>query len=381
MNRPAVAAGVAGALLLVLCGFIGLPLVANPAYACGNDVAIAEPSVSAGIGQWSQDQVQNAATIVAAGKGMDVPPRGWVVALATAMQESTLRNLANDNPGYPLVTQHSLALPHQGVGHDHDSVGLFQQRPNPPEGVGVWGTVAELMAPATAAHKFYAALQKVDGWQAMSVNDAAQAVQGSGTPGAYAKWETAASALAAQLAGLPDITSIGGGPPGGECGPDTGPVSVSTDGWTAPAAGKIVSPFGPRDGRLHAGTDIGAARNAPIHAAAGGAVIVSMCGTPNPPGCDVDGSTDISGCGWYVEIAHEGGITTRYCHQVHEPYVHVGDQVTAGQTIGQVGSSGNSSGPHLHFEIHVGVTAGHTGSNSDAVDPVPFLADRGVKIG
>jgi len=370
-----VAVAGAVALLMVVCGLIALPLIGTDAYACGNDVPAITPSVSGAFDQWSTVQVQHAAEIVAAGKAMSIPPRGWVIALATAMQESSIRNLANDNPQYPLVVAHSLAIPHDGVGHDHDSVGLMQQRPLPPEGAGGWGTVAELMTPSTSAHKFFAALQRVDGWQSMSVTNAAQAVQHSGVPDGYAKWETPATRLAAYVSGLPDIAAIGGGPPGAECGPGDGTASISADGWTQPVHAPLWQPFH----GAHYGVDLGAPRYTDIHAAADGVVITSRCNSTI--GCDVDGSPDVHGCGWYVEINHGGGITTRYCHQVHEPYVHVGDHVVAGQVIGQVGSTGNSSAPHLHFEVHVGVPAGVGGSNADAVDPIPFMIDRGVPLG
>ncbi|MDG4803650.1 C40 family peptidase [Micromonospora sp. WMMD980] len=130
---------------------------------------------AAGVGGWDREQTGNAAAIVAVGERLKVPPRGWVVALATAMQESTLRNLP---------------------GGDRDSVGLFQQRPS--QG---WGTAAQLQDPAYAAGKFYTALFAVDGWQAMALTDAAQAVQRSAYPGAYATWEDDAIALVRVLAG------------------------------------------------------------------------------------------------------------------------------------------------------------------------------------
>lgn len=124
---------------------------------------------------WDSDQVANAAVIVTVGVELAVPPRGWVIALATAMQESTLRNLP---------------------GGDRDSIGLFQQRPS--QG---WGTPAQLRDPRYAAVRFYQALLGVDGWQAMALTDAAQAVQHSAFPGAYATWEDDAIALVRVLAG------------------------------------------------------------------------------------------------------------------------------------------------------------------------------------
>lgn len=124
---------------------------------------------AAGLGP---DQLANAATIVAVGREMGVPARGWTVAVATAMQESTLRNLDHG---------------------DRDSLGLFQQRPS----MG-WGTPAQVTDPRYAARKFYDGLLKIPGWDRMPVTVAAQAVQRSGFPSAYAKWEnTAAQVVAA----------------------------------------------------------------------------------------------------------------------------------------------------------------------------------------
>jgi hypothetical protein len=132
----------------------------------------------------TQAQMDNAATIVKVGRDLDMPPRALLVAIMTAMQESDLYNLASG------VLPESQEYPHQGVGWDHDSVGLFQQRTS----TG-WGTVKELMTPATSARKFYVALAGIDGWQYMALTAAAQAVQVSAFPDAYAKHEERATAI------------------------------------------------------------------------------------------------------------------------------------------------------------------------------------------
>ncbi|SLF51651.1 Uncharacterised protein [Mycobacteroides abscessus subsp. abscessus] len=75
-----------------------------------------------------------------------------------------------------------------GVGKDHDSVGPFQQRQS-------WGATADLMNPTTSAGKFYDQLVKVNGWESMSVARAAQSVQRSAFPDAYAKYEDQALAI------------------------------------------------------------------------------------------------------------------------------------------------------------------------------------------
>jgi cell wall-associated NlpC family hydrolase len=123
-------------------------------------------SSAAGVAGYGPTQLANAATIVAIGKQMSIPEQGIVVAIATAMQESSLDNLDHG---------------------DQDSLGLFQQRPH--QG---WGTPAQIMNPTNAATQFYQHLLKVPGWQQMSVNDAAQAVQRSATPNAYTQHEQAA---------------------------------------------------------------------------------------------------------------------------------------------------------------------------------------------
>ncbi|WP_328654650.1 hypothetical protein OG598_12945 [Micromonospora sp. NBC_00330] len=135
-----------------------------------------------------QAQMDNAKVIVDVGLEMKMPRRALVVALSTAMQESNLYNLASD------VLPESAEYPNQGSGSDHDSVGLFQQRPS-----SGWGTVAQLMRPSYAARAFYTALNEIPGWQDMSVTAAAQSVQISAYPDAYAQHEDRATTVAAAL--------------------------------------------------------------------------------------------------------------------------------------------------------------------------------------
>jgi cell wall-associated NlpC family hydrolase len=142
--------------------------------------------------RWDGEQVANAAVIVEVGHRMGVPGWGQVVAVATAMQESTLRNLS---------------------GGDRDSVGLFQQRPS--QG---WGTPAQLGDPAYAAGRFYQALLAVDGWQQMPVAEAAQRVQRSAFPFAYEKWTADAIAIVAA------VTFPAAARPGGPATPGPGPA-------------------------------------------------------------------------------------------------------------------------------------------------------------
>ncbi len=105
-----------------------------------------------------------------------------------------------------------------------------------------------------------------------------------------------------------------------------------------PCDGGVVSSFGMRWGRMHEGIDLGASYGSAVAAVAGGTVI--------------DAGWN-GGYGMQVEISHGGGLVTRYAH-LSKIYVDVGDAVDRGETIGLVGSTGNSTGPHLHLETIVG---------------------------
>jgi hypothetical protein len=126
----------------------------------------------------SQAQMNNAAVIVQVGQKRGLPRRAMLVAMMTGLQESSLRNLAN--PTVPA----SLDRPNEGSGSNFDSLGVFQQRPS--QG---WGTVAQLMNPRYAADAFYERLFRVTDWESKSLGDAAQAVQRSAEPDAYAAHE------------------------------------------------------------------------------------------------------------------------------------------------------------------------------------------------
>jgi murein DD-endopeptidase MepM/ murein hydrolase activator NlpD len=115
-----------------------------------------------------------------------------------------------------------------------------------------------------------------------------------------------------------------------------------------PAIGQWTSPFGPRGGRMHYGQDIAARYGSPVKSARSGVVI---------------GNGWYGGYGKYLDVRHEGGIVTRYAH-LSAANVRVGQGVNRGQLIGKVGTSGWTTGPHLHFEVRV---------NGRPVDPRPWL--------
>ena len=136
----------------------------------------------------SGEQAGNARVIVAAAKALGLPREAAAIAVMTGRQESRLLVLAN--PAVPGSTDH----PHQGSGSDHDSVGLFQQRPS--QG---WGTVGQLMDPGYTATTFLRSLVQVPGWQQLPLWQAAQAVQRSADGTAYAQWTALGTAVAGAL--------------------------------------------------------------------------------------------------------------------------------------------------------------------------------------
>ncbi|MFG1828587.1 hypothetical protein [Micromonospora chersina] len=123
----------------------------------------------------NDEQLANAKAIIAATKKAGLPERAAVVSIATSLQESKLENLG-----------------HLGDANDHDSLGLFQQRPS-----SGWGTPEQITNPEYSTLAFEKGLKQVDGWQDMPLTEAAQTVQVSAYPDAYAQWEQQAADIVA----------------------------------------------------------------------------------------------------------------------------------------------------------------------------------------
>jgi murein DD-endopeptidase MepM/ murein hydrolase activator NlpD len=212
----------------------------------------------------------------------------------------------------------------------------------------------------------------IPGWTSMPLWAAAQAVQVSAFPTAYARWERLArTTVAALLGGAVPAAAAGPAPSTGlDLGPkacqDPAPAqpAANTGGWVLPLpAGSFTptSPFGWRqhpilhEWKLHTGQDLGAPMGTQIFAAAAGRVTVAgLNGT----------------AGNQVILDHPGGVQSVYDH-LSVISVPVGAQVRAGQLLGRVGSTGRSTGAHLHLEIR---------RNSQPIDPIPFLRARGVDL-
>ncbi|SCL56816.1 hypothetical protein [Micromonospora chersina] len=123
----------------------------------------------------NDEQTANAKAIIAATKKAGLPERAAVISIATSLQESKLENLG-----------------HLGDRNDHDSLGLFQQRPS-----SGWGTPEQITDPEYSTLAFLKGLKQVDGWQDMPLTEAAQTVQVSAYPDAYAQWEQQAADIVA----------------------------------------------------------------------------------------------------------------------------------------------------------------------------------------
>ncbi|MBR7742967.1 hypothetical protein KC207_06665 [Phycicoccus sp. BSK3Z-2] len=166
-------AGTLGVAVVGVLGVAGWQGVQHLLHAVASERC--EVTVSGTTHRWAPDQASNAAAITAIGVKRGLPPRAASIAIATAMQESKVRNVRYG---------------------DRDSLGLFQQRPS--QG---WGSPEQILDPEYATNAFYDALVEVDGYDGMEIADAAQAVQRSAAGYAYAQHEGQARATASALSG------------------------------------------------------------------------------------------------------------------------------------------------------------------------------------
>ena len=309
----------------------------------------------------NKQQLTHAATIITiGGRTPGVGHEGVVIALMAALTESTLRMLANTS-----VHPESADYPHDGNGSDHDSLGLFQMRP-----AAGWGTVTELMDPDYQARAFYGGpsgpnagwprgLLDIPGWQLLDPGEAAQAVEVSAYPDRYQNYQPVADLILATLTRAPSASQNGSGPAVPETSrvvfplPDGSYTNTDSFGWR-------IDPYTGRRA-FHAGSDLAAPAGTPILAVADG--VVSFAGQRG-------------GYGGLIIIEHavQGERVASYYAHMYDFGLHVaaGDSVAAGQHIGDVGSAGKSTGPHLHLEIHPG------GAGAPAVNAVDWLAEHGA---
>ena len=363
----------APSLVLVGVGVVMNPAASASCTVAGTSVTVGdvpdELSVTTANGETftlNNQQLTHAATIIETGTSIDgVTQDGLVIALMAALTESTLRMLSNTS-----VYPESADYPNDGDGSDHDSLGLFQMRPQ-----SGWGTVAELMDPTYQAQAFFGGptgpnhpsprgLLDIPGWEQMDKGEAAQAVEVSAYPDRYRNHEPVAETILTTLTGTTTTASAGA---------STGDATVPAVQTVAAESSRVVFPvpagtsvltseYGPRvhpisgESSFHTGTDFAAPDGTPILAAADGTVTVAEFS---------------GGYGGLIVIEHTLNgqtVATAYGH-MWETGIHVqpGDTVTAGQHIGDIGSSGNSTGPHLHFEVRTG------GTDGEHTDPAAWL--------
>jgi murein DD-endopeptidase MepM/ murein hydrolase activator NlpD len=323
------------AVLVLFILIVGSQAVSSPASACGPPAA----GATGGDRELDGEQIRVAQQIVAAVRAFPstaAKPHAAVIALATARQESGLRNLDYG---------------------DRDSLGVFQQRPS--QG---WGTSDQVMDVTHATTTFLQHLVLVPGWETRPVTDVAADVQRPAEEyrGLYEQWVPLATRLTDQL--WPQAISS---PVAASA--DCGPLMTSV-------AGGVVYPVplafigadnhnwggtGSHWSNWHTGTDFSAPCGTPVLAATSGTV-------------EIDTSQPWAGT-WLVKVVTEpDSLATWYAH-MQKLDVHAGQTVGAGQRLGEAGAQGNATGCHLHFEGHL-----RNGSiyGPDNVNPSQWLEEN-----
>ncbi|MFD5571529.1 heavy metal transporter [Streptomyces cadmiisoli] len=285
--------GAAFVVMLAVAGYLVVQYVTGGAGGPGCKVVSADGDEAAY--EFSPEQAVNAATITAVGTARGLPERAVTIALATALQESALRNIEHG---------------------DRDSLGLFQQRPS--QG---WGTEREIMDPVYSAGEFYDHLVKVPDYTRLPLTVAAQRVQRSGYPEAYAKHEPDAALLAAALSGRAAAVLTCQGRPD--------PVRVSGPDAVRSA---LVRDFG-RDAVEQAGAEVAAeerkpAPGEPVTETDGRTVTVPLTADGGPDGRD---ARDAGERGW--QVAHWAVANASALHI--KRVLYDGREWTSGRTNGE----------------------------------------------
>ncbi|MEU3333305.1 M23 family metallopeptidase [Glutamicibacter creatinolyticus] len=310
----------------------------SPSGSGGGSVSVDPDSVpDINIGGYGHEQLVNAAHIITAGEDLGLNARDQTIGVMTAMGESSLRVINYGDEAGP------------------DSRGLFQQRDN-------WGPLEDRMDPYKSATMFFEAMvRNVPDAERESVPPTlvAHRTQINQDPYHYEKfWDTAVQ-IVEELSGK--TTQLGAG--GATCKDDTTTGHVGKDGWASPGDGPITDRYGPRaaipgviGAQFHTGLDLAAGGcYGPIWAAHDGTVsnlFIDSLGN------------------WFLVVDHGGGVITHYVHMYADGLIaRTGDKVKAGEQIARTGSSGASSGCHLHFEVQI---------DGEFTDPEPFLAERGI---
>lgn len=337
-----------------------------------------------------QSREQHVKDIIGVARAMKIPDKGAVIALATALVESGIQNYANDgiydtsrNPSDATLSdsaailsfvKRSLEFPHDAVGSDASSVGIFQQQ-------AWWGTIngstwqtdpdntiKRLMDPVFQAQKFYNVMIGINGWENMDPGTVAQRVQVSAFPDKYGQRIAEAEGLVAQYGGQATSVKLydfgaeyngGGNPstPGASCGGGKGVPGLVLDKNTyyqiTAQWGEYRYDQGPV--RQHAGMDIDCGENFEnVYTPLDGVVVLAINGNPS-------GSGSPAG---EVRVKFEDGSIIRFYH-MRNTFVQPGQQIPGGTAVGECANTGYSFGTHLHIEMDV------SGSNNAAVQALP----------
>ena len=304
------------------------------------------------VGIYQGVQLVNAGYVIKAGQALGLDSWTLTVGVMTTMGESGLRVLDHGDAAGP------------------DSRGLWQQRDN-----GAWGSLADRMDPFVSSTNGFTALIAVPGYRDLAPTIAAHRAQGNSNANYYAPfWPDAVQVVAALTRDPGLLTSLpasGSAVAGADC-PDVQPAAAAgaaggkaiSGTWAnplKPARYTLTSDFGdyrPKlpTAKLHKGQDLAAPAGTPIFSVCDG---VTIQAGPVRGGGGNQTTIDCGG-GVTIKLMHQSAITTT-----------VGATLTAGQQIGAVGSTGNSTGAHLHEQVEI---------RGVPVNPVPFMKLHGVPL-
>lgn len=346
------------------------------------DTAVAAP------GDIDQSRAQHVKDIIGVARAMKIPDKGIVIALATALVESGIKNYANDgiydtsrNPSDATLAdrenilnfiKRSLSFPHDAVGSDATSVGIFQQQ-------AWWGsingstwqtdpenTITRLMDPVFQAQKFYNAMLGIRGWENMDPGTVAQKVQVSAFPDKYGQRIAEAEGLLAQYGSQASTVKLydfgaeyngaGNSATGTSCGGKGVPgLVLDKNVYYQITAQWAEYRYDQGPVRQHGGMDIDCGENFEnVYTPLDGITVLAVNGNPS-------GSGDPAG---EVKVKLQDGSVLRFYH-LRNTFVKPGQQIPAGTAIGECANTGYSFGTHLHLEIDV------SGSNNAAVKALP----------
>lgn len=319
---------VAGVVVAMLAALFGVTFVlASVQRADAHGMCLADTSaLPADVAGYKGEQLVNAGAVIRAGIDLGVDQHGQVLAVMTAMGESSLRNITFGDWETSGVTNPD--------GSRTTSIGLFQQQDS-------WGSVQDRMDPARSAGLFYGRLTQVSGWQTMDATLAIHAVQRNADPQHYTPFEDSATAV---------VTAL------------TTSCAAGSGAWIVPARGKVTDTFGTcvidrPGGDCHKGTDL-------ADGTCGGPVWAASAGVVRSAGVQPFRGNAV----W---IDHGGGIVTGYFHMEAGLLVKAGDTVTAGQQIGKMSNTGYSYGCHLHFQVE---------KDGKPINPEPLMQAAGAAL-